>query len=185
MLFINTAIALTFLPSMLSAPASAGTPARDDFEGGFSNDFITPMERDADLKDYYEFDQTNSHYKQRMNRASGAKKDDKVSMHSGFRSFDQEDKIFDERQTEKAANDYTIVVKTGDKWVSGTDSKFFITIGDADGNTVSTFLSKSGWFDQKSKRHNSGAFKVSTLSKLNDICMVTIGNNMKEWLPSW
>ena len=185
MLFINTAIALTFLPSILSAPASsAGTPARDEFEGGFSNDFMTPMEREDELNDDYEFGQTDANYKHRMHEASGAHEDVNAFMYSGIRDFDQE-KTFADRRIKEADIDYTVMVKTGDKWVSGTDSKFFITIGDANGSTVSTYLSQSGWFDQNTKRHHSGAFKFSTTSKLNEICVITIGNDMKEWLPSW
>lgn len=56
MLFINTAIALTFLPAILSAPASAGTPSRNDFEDEFSTDFKAPIGRGAAVIDDDEYD---------------------------------------------------------------------------------------------------------------------------------
>jgi len=153
MLFINTAIALTFLPAILSAPASADLPSRNGFEDDFAYDFSTDF--DDDFENGVELN-----------------------------NF-EDDMGFSGRRNGLDYNEYKILVQTGDKLFSGTDSKIFITFGDAYGKTVSTFLSKNNFFDRRLNRNHLGIFKVSTASQLDDICMITIGNDMKGWFSSW
>lgn len=194
MLFINTAIALTFLPAILSAPASAGTPSRNDFEDDFVNDFSpdfkgsvgkdAPVFADDDDDEFETMPSSGVDRKPTYGRRYDLD-DENYDFTSGVGPDFDEDLGFSGRRGRPVYNEYQILVQTGSKWLSGTDSKIFVTFGDANGKTVSSFLSKKNMFDRRLNRNHLGVYKVSTASKLDDICMITIGNDMRGWFPSW
>jgi hypothetical protein len=188
MLLINTAIALAFLPSILSARASAKSSFRNDFEDDLANDFTASMGKDAPLFAEEEEESVSSRSKGAAEKfmANQRSFDDEDDFSSGLGPSGDDDNLgFSGGWKKPDYNEYTILVLTGDKWFSGTDSRIFLTFGDANGGTVSTFLSKKNFFDRRLNRNRWGEFKVSTVSNLDDICTITIGNDMRGWFPSW
>lgn len=186
MLFISTAIAFSFLPTFLSALESAATPSVNDFENNFSADFSAPMEGAALIDDENEINNDNGNFKMALDlQQSYEDGNDFISIDSGLSNVENDMGFSNRRRIKPKSIDYTILIKTGNKWFSGTDSRIFITFADANSNTVSSFLSKSNWFDRRFNRNHLGKFSISTVSNLEDICMVTIGNDMKGWFPSW
>jgi hypothetical protein len=188
MLLINTAVALTLLPSILSVPASAKSPFRNDFEEDLATDFKASMGKDAPLFAEEEDESVSSQSNGAAEKLMGNQKyfDDENDFSSGLGpNSNQDDMGFSGRWKGPDRNEYSILVLTGDKWLSGTDSGIFLSFGDAKGGAVSTFLSKKNFFDRRLNRNRWGEFKVSTSSKLDDICTITIGNDMRGWFPSW
>lgn len=224
MLFISTAIAFTFLPTILSAPASAGTPTVNDFDDDFSSDFSVPM-KDAALIDD---ENDNEHFKMAMGRLPFEDEDDeddslvsfndqaqggKISSDSDFAENDDEVKYSGSFKDEYEEDDYSmddvkplptttdgksvmktkptpttyfVMVKTGDKWLSGSHARPFLQFADANGNTVNSFLNKNTWHGRGSfKRREVDFFKVSTFAQLDDVCIITLGDDFSGFSPSW
>jgi hypothetical protein len=214
MLFINTAIALTFLPAILSAPASSKSSFRYDFEDDSANEFSAdpkaPMGKGAssfDDKDDWESDRIDGVDKNLFNRkasfdAHGFELTDEEDLGLGSDLSDQKDEFDDEEylnyqdndedlyrnapapkyigsKTEKKTTSYVVIVKTGDKLLSGTGARVFLQFSDAKGNAVSGFL--KGRFKHKSVR----MFRISTDMKLDDVCKITIGSDYSGMIPQW
>jgi hypothetical protein len=195
MLFINTAIALTFLPSILSAPAPASdqSPFRNDFEDDLANDFSpdpkAPMGKGAssfDDKDDWESDRMDGVDKSRFTRkpsfdAYDLESDDEEDLGLGD-VFDDKQKIGgkDNFEDKKEPTTYVVMVKTGDKFFSGTRSGAFLQFSDAKGNTVNSFI--RGRFKRKSVK----VFRISTDVELGDVCSITLANDFSgRLIPHW
>ena len=83
--------------------------------------------------------------------------------------------------THAPANAYTVIVKTGDRFGSGTNANVFLQFGDASGSHVNTFLSHHGHLNRKSV----DAFTVKTTEKLDDICSIVIGHDNHGLFSDW
>jgi hypothetical protein len=220
MLFINTAIALTFLPAILSAPASADLPSRNGFEDDISKDFSTDFEahrgRGASaFDDEDEFEPTRSHGVNTKSFNGQRSFDDDYFESIGERGGGLDSDIdFDDRlqsgrnddfgdedftdiddseyyyptqtdgktimKTKPSPTTYIVIVKTGDKWFSGTHARPFLHFADANGNRVNSFLNRR-LFERKSVH----IFKISTFAQLDDVCTITLGDDFSGFFPQW
>ena len=85
------------------------------------------------------------------------------------------------KSLESSSNvDYTVLIKTGDKWFSGTKGQVFIKFGDASGNTVDSFLPTNGHFSTK----KLDTFKVAG-RQMGEICTITLGHNHLGFFKAW
>ncbi len=207
---MNTAIALIpLLPCILTAPAPASNASMDDavtdelidnFDASYnatSNDYeqIAFDDDDVLIDDLEDSDFDDEQFESNTSRQWARGNSDNLD----FESDDafSEDFLTKSSKTANANAEkskpasamkpvpttYNILVKTGDKYFSGSSAHIFIQLSDVNGNQVFSFLSpRSGHFS----RSKIELFKISTNKKLDEVCSITLGSDLKGFaFPQW
>jgi hypothetical protein len=76
---------------------------------------------------------------------------------------------------------YTVIIKTGDRFGSGTNSHVFVQFGDGQGNAVNSFLSSRGHFTRK----KVDAFKIKSGVYLDEVCQMVVGHDNSHLYAPW
>ena len=80
-----------------------------------------------------------------------------------------------------AKDPHTVIIKTGDRFGSGTNSHVFVQFGDGQGNAVNSFLSSRGHFTRK----KVDAFKIKSGVYLDEVCQLVVGHDNSHFYAPW
>ena len=89
--------------------------------------------------------------------------------------------LMDTKLAQDEETEYTVIIKTGDRFGSGTNSHVFVQFGDGQGNAVNSFFSSRGHFS----RRKVDSFKVKSSVHLDEICQLVVGHDNSHLYAPW
>jgi hypothetical protein len=205
MLILTTSALMALIPSIVSGAPAAASPsqlaASDDLSGLSLNSPSTPQTSDSfDFSDPNKasIDSADDEDDFMLNDSPTATANNKIKSTAPFGkkatpTTDDEDffaalgkdsdsKALGALGSKKLSDTtYTVIIKTGDKFGSGTDAHVFVQLGDAQGNSVNSFLSSHGHFSRK----KVDAFKITSSKFLDEVCSLVIGHDNSHFYAPW
>lgn len=201
MLILTTSALMALIPSLVSGAPAAASPSQlastDDLSGLSLNSPSTPQTSEpfdfSDPKSAATLDDEDD-FMFNDDSSDSASAADKIKSTAPFgkkataptSTISDEDffaSLGSKSVGSKKLSDttYTVIIKTGDKFGSGTGAHVFVQLGDAQGNTVNSFLSSRGHFSRK----KVDAFKITSSKFLDEVCSLVIGHDNSHFYAPW